>query len=284
MKKDLEANLKQEKLQSEANEITRQVEDALMTGDDITEVAKKFGLNVTAVEDVTTTNEREKNKDIIQLPYKNDILAVAFSVDEGSDSSFSEALDSKGNRIYWLLHVDSITPKHVADFEKVSADVLKEWGDKQRRERAKETAADFVEKIKSGEKLVNLAKKSGFTCNITQPFDRSGKFSDEKEVKFKDIVGEIYEDSFILGKFEGNYREIKGNFVIYQVTNIAFPEKIDKKDEATYQKELRSDVVEDMYQQLISYLSKKKYEVKINHELLKEINEEVNSNTYDDIF
>jgi hypothetical protein len=39
-----------------------------------------------------------------------------------------------------------------------------------------------------------------------------------------------------------------------------------------------------MYQQLVGYLSRKKYEVKINHELLKAINEEVDPLTLNEIF
>jgi peptidyl-prolyl cis-trans isomerase D len=284
MKKELEANLKQEKLQSEANEITRQIEDALMAGDDVSEVAKKFGLNITVVEDVTASNKRGKSSDVIQLPYKNDALAVAFSVDEGADSSFSESLDAKGNRVYWLLHVDSITPKHAADFENASADVLGEWTIRRQREKAEETAQDFVEKIKGGESLINLAKKKGLMGSETQPFDRFGKLSDEKNTKFKDIIGEIYEDSFILRKAEANYRMINGKAVVYQVNSTIVPKEIDKKDEEKYQKELRTGVVDDMYQQLVSYLSKEKYKVETNDELLKEIDEEVPPLSFDEIF
>ncbi|MDR2781126.1 MAG: SurA N-terminal domain-containing protein [Holosporaceae bacterium] len=284
MKKELEADLRQEKLQSEANEITRQIEDALMAGDDVNEVAKKFNLNITVVEDVNTNNKSEKSDDVVKLPYKNDVLSIAFSVDEGADSSFSEAIDAKGNRLYWLLHVDSITPKHVAAFEKSSDKALDGWIAKQQRERAEKMAADFFEKIKTGDSLNKLAAKSGCTSNVTQQFDRFGKLSDEKNTKFKDIISEIYEDVFILGKAEANYKEINGKFVVYQVNGIVSPKEIDKKDEAKYQKDLRTEIIDDMYQQLVGYLSKKKYEVKINHDLLKEINEEVDQNTLNEIF
>ncbi|MDR1235791.1 MAG: SurA N-terminal domain-containing protein [Holosporaceae bacterium] len=284
MKKEIEAGLRQERLQTEANEVTRQIEDALMAGDDVTETAKKFGLNILVVEDVDADNKNKKDEDVLAVPYKSDILAVAFSVDDGGDSSFSEAFDAKGERVYWLLHIDGITPKHVASFEESSDKVLKEWTSRKRREKAEETASDLVERIKAGDNLISLARKSGYASVITQKFDRFGKLEDEKNTKFKNIIEEIYEDAFTLGKSEANFKKTDEKFVVYQVHDVVSPGEIGKEDEEKYQRELRSEIVDDMYQQLISYLSKKKYEVKINHDLLKNIDENVTQNQLDDMF
>ncbi|MDR0968036.1 MAG: SurA N-terminal domain-containing protein [Holosporaceae bacterium] len=283
MKKEIAANLKQEKLQSEINELTRQIEDALMAGDDAAEVAKKFNLEVIEIEDVDADGGNAKSKSAINLPYKDDVLAVAFSIDEGTDSSFSEALDANKNKVYWLAHVDAIIPKHVVDFEKSIEKVEKEWIARKQREKAQETAANLIAKAKEGESLEKSAVKGGFAVGTTQAFDRRGGLQDEKNAKFKDIIKEIYEDAFSLEKTVANSKEIKGVIVVYQLKEIIAPKKIDPKDEKKCEIELQSEIVSDMYQQLVGYLSKK-YEVKINRELLKEIDEETSNLPIDDIF
>ncbi|MDR0632090.1 MAG: SurA N-terminal domain-containing protein [Holosporaceae bacterium] len=283
MKKELEANLKQEKIQSEINEVTRQIEDALMAGDDVAEVAKKFHLNVVAIESVSSDNKNERSNEVIKLPYKDDVLAVAFSIDEGTDSSFSEALDEEKNKVYWLLHVDSIAPKHIATFEKSQDKVLKKWKINKQHEAALELASNFITQVKEGNDLEKLAKENGRVHSLTQSFDRYGKLEDEKNKNFKNTIEKIHEDAFALEKSEANFKEIDGVVVVYQVKNIISPKEIDQKDDAKYKNELRVEMIDDMYQQLVGYLSKK-YEIKVNYELLKEINEEVNQNSLEEIF
>jgi hypothetical protein len=281
MKKELESDLKQEKLQSEINEVTRQIEDALMAGESVLEVSKKFNLNVITVEEVDSHNRSATSNNVIKLPYKNDVIAVAFSIDEGTESSFSETLDANKNKIYWLLHMDSVTPKHIIAFEKSSDKVIKEWTYHKQNEKAKAIASDFIEKIKIGDNLKNLASKNNLSPKVTQLFDRKGTLQDK--AKPSSIINEIYENAFSMGKMEANYKEINGAVVVYCVQNIISSKKIDKKDESKYGAELLGEIVEDMYQQLVGYLSKK-YKVKINYALLKEISEEVSHDTFDEIF
>jgi hypothetical protein len=254
-----------------------------MAGEDVAEVAKKYNLSVVAVEDVNSHNKNAESKEAIKAPYKDDVLSIAFSIDEGTDSSFSEALDAQKEKVYWLVHVDGVTPKHVAAFEKSSGKALAGWIAGEQRKKAKETADDFVAKVKEGIGLEKLASRDGQTLTVTQPFDRFGKLQNEKNLQFKDIIGEVYEDAFVLGKSEANYKEISGAIVVYQPKDIISPKQIDPKDEKKYETELRAEMIDDMYQQLVGYLSKK-YEVKINHELLKEIDEATNQNSFDDVF
>ncbi|MDR0678526.1 MAG: SurA N-terminal domain-containing protein [Holosporaceae bacterium] len=282
MKTELASSLKQEKLQSEINDISRQIEDALMAGENILEISKKFNLNLITIEGVDSHNRSATSNDVIKLPYKDDILAVAFSIDEGTESSFSETFDANKNKIYWLLHMDSITPKHVVAFEKISDKVVKEWTLHKQDEKIQALASDFIEKIKKGDGLKNLALKNDLPLKVTPLFDRKGTSQDK--TKPTSIINEIYENVFSMGKAEAaSHKETNGTIVVYSIQDIVSPKEVDKKDEEKYSTELRSEIIEDMYQQLVGYLSKK-YEIKINHELLKEINEEVNQNIIDEVF
>jgi quinol monooxygenase YgiN len=248
----------------------------------VAEVAKKFHLNVVAVESISD-NKSMRSNETIKLPYKDDAIAVAFSIDEGTDSSFSEALDAKKNKVYWLLHVDSVTPRHVAAFEKFRDKALKKWKTNKQYETALELASDFIAQIKEGNDLEKLAGKNGRVHGVTPSFDRHGKLEDGKNKNFKNIIEKVHEDAFALEKSKANFKEIDGTVVVYQVKDIISPKEINQKDEAKYKNELRSEMIDDMYQQLVGYLSKK-YEIKINYELLKKINEEVAPSSLEEIF
>ncbi|MDR2107457.1 MAG: SurA N-terminal domain-containing protein, partial [Holosporaceae bacterium] len=104
MKRGLADNLKQEKVQSEINDLTRRIEDALMAGEDIAETAKQFNLKVMTFKKVKADGKDEKSRPALKnLSYGDDVIAIAFSIDEGTDSSFSEALDNKKNKVYWSV-------------------------------------------------------------------------------------------------------------------------------------------------------------------------------------
>jgi hypothetical protein len=287
MKAEIEADLKQEKIQSEINEKTRQIEDALMAGENIEEVAKKFDLNLIAASNVTASD----GDNILKVKYKKDVLTIAFSTEEGADSSFSEVADEKGNKLLWLVHVDSITPKHIAEFAKVRSKVHKVWQSKKQKEKALEMANSFVEQVKAGEKLATLASKNGLIYSVTYRFERNGDWEGKRQEeadkknekaqkkaikkasrdeKFDQIVSEMYKDAFTNTKGIAFFKEINGAIVVAQVHEIATAYAVDPTEREELHASLLRETIEDLYQQLVGYLSKNRYEVKINHEMLKE--------------
>jgi peptidyl-prolyl cis-trans isomerase D len=282
MKAELESALKQEKIQSAINEVTRQIEDTLMAGDDVNDVVKKHNLNVISIEDMNSSGKDEKSV-VAKLSYKDDVKAVAFSVDEGSDSSFSEAEDVQKNKVYWLLHVDKITPKHIVAYEESTAKVLSEWQTWQQHEKVMGIATDLIAKAKEGNSLDKLAVASGLSAYVTIAFDRFWQLPKEKAPQYADIITAVYENAFELEKTEASYKEIGEDIVIFQVKDIISSTKIDLKDENACRLELQNEIVDDMYQQLVNYLSRK-YDVKINFEQLKEIDKSSNQDPLEDVF
>jgi hypothetical protein len=283
MREELKTSLKQEKLQTEINNVTRQIEDALMAGETIEDIAKKFNLLATKVEDIDSHNKNAKSQEALKMNYKNDVISMAFSLDEGTDSSFSEVLDEKKNKVFWLVHLDSITPKHVAEFSSIPDKVRKEWTKNKQHEKVTKMANDFISNILNGADLAVLAAQNGRISNVTQPFDRYGTLQNAKSKKFSHIIAEVYDDVFLKKKKEASYKEINGIIVVYQIKDIILPEKIDSKDKLKYNAALSKEMTDDLYQQLVGHLSKK-YKIIINYEMLRNINEDINSSTFDEIF
>jgi hypothetical protein len=283
MKAELGLSIKQERLQSKINEVTRQIEDTLMAGENVENVAKKFNLKVTNVENVNAQNKNSKSQEVLKTPYKNDIISVVFSIDEGTDSSFSEIQDDKKNRIFWLVHLDGVTPRHVEEFEKVSDKALVEWTKDRRQRKTLDMANDLATKINEGGNLEKLAAEHGRICNISPAFDRLGAASDDKNKKFADLISAVHEEVFSKNKGEGSYKEVNGKIIVYQVKDIIPAKQADPQDASKYRANLSQEMTDDLYQQLVGYLSKK-YEVAINYEMLKESAEDLDTSEFNEIF
>ena len=273
MKEELIVTLKNEKLEAKINDMTRQIEDSLMGGESFESVVQKFNLESASFENVNMDNQSENEKNVIDEKYKNDILSVAFSVDEeGTDSQFFEVLDDKGGRLFLLIHMDKITPKFVAELSKISKKVMKEWRIAKKKEKALEMARDFVEEAKNGGNLMTFAAKNGRIATFTKPFDREGKI-DEKDKKNSDakLIKQIHENAFSLGKSEAAYEEFNGHVVVYQLREVVpVDDVMTGRDD--YRKQLSAEMSDDFYQQLVNYLSKR-YKMKINYDVLKEVDE-----------
>lgn len=267
MKDDLKAELLQEKVQSKVDEVTRQIEDSLMSGEDFAEVVKRFNLKSTAIKDV----KLDDKKAVANIPYGEDVLTVAFSVDDGGDSSFSEALDSNKNRVLWLVHVDSITPKHVAEFSWVSAKVKAAWLKNKQHEKASAVAQELVEKVQAGKSIKAAANEYGYNCVTTEAFDRRGTIDAKKEASA--IISGLYKDAFEMGKGDVRSKELSDKIVVYQISKVINTADVTESQKAESTKELSNGMHLDIWQQIYSFLTKR-HGVHVNNEMLKEMNSE----------
>lgn len=269
MKAELIADIKQNKVQAKIDELTRGIEDDLMSGTDIEEVANKHGLKVFTANNVKLNDENKVN-----LPYAQDVMTVAFSQDEKEVASFSESLDKQKHHVQWLVYVDNIVPQHVDEFEKVKNRVKAEWKKDQKHSKAIEMANDIVAKVSAGEKFSSL----GYKTQTTSMFDREGLLGAKKDGE--KIIKEVFAEAFEKQKGDVAYREINDRIVVYQVNEIKH-EEIPHEEKMKDYGSLLQENAEDLYQQLIGYLSKK-YEVKVNYELLKTIDESSESSIPED--
>jgi hypothetical protein len=282
---EIEDELRQEKLQKLTDQVIRDLEDTITGGAGIDEVAEKFNLKIITVKNVDMFNKDEKGAEVSPPKYGSDAAAVAFSTDDGTDSAVSESIGDDGKKVFWLVHVDEIIPKHVEEFAKISEKVEEEWTLRKQKEMAKETALAFVEQAKSGVKLSQVVSQKGYATIVTPLFDRDGKIANEKnDFKFPNVISALYGEVFQQLKNDVGYTEIDDSFVVYQVNDIVYPDVIDQDSEDKYLGALIREFADDMYQQLVGYLSKEKYEVKVNYEMLNESQENISLDQLADFF
>lgn len=268
--------LKQEKTAAVAEEITRQVEDDLVSGSTVKEVAAKFNLKILELTKLTL-DETDK----VKLPFKKDVMTVAFGLDEGEVGNFNEAENADKSLVQWLVYVSDVKPKHVEPIDRAKEKVKKAWYKDQRHARAIEVAEDVISKTSEGEDFAKLAQKKHYNVRSTAYFDKDGRTSDERN-KSK-IIDNLHEEIFSKLKNEAGMKEINGKIVVYQLADISYDAKKEDEERQRNYISLMQDNSEDMYQQLIGYLSKK-YEVKINYDVLKEVDESIDSSALDEVF
>lgn len=295
MKNEIKADILQNKLQRELDDETRLIEDALMSGENIDNVIKRFNLESVKVKNIAIDQKKlfdneniftaahwgKAFRSLVKSDYFKNILTAAFSVEEEADSSFADTTVGAGrNRLFWFVHVDSVFPKHAAEFNSVKDKINKEWLKKKQRDEAVKLAEIFC---KAGENLSALALRNSKKVFFTKPFDKDGNFALEKGEKKNDrrignaldenrimkIASKFTEEFFLNDQRSPVYKEIDGKIVVAQVNKIIPAENISDKQQAKFYMNLAKDMLDDLYQQMIGYLSKERYEIKINSELLE---------------
>ncbi len=263
MKSELLSELKQEKLNKEVEDFTRQIEDTIVSGENVEEIANKYKLKIKKINNVKF-NDRNK----INLPYENDVLTVAFSTEEKEASSFSESMDDKKNIVQWLVYVDSITPKHIENFDKVKSKVKEKWKVAKQDEKAVEEANQIIKDYKNHKKINrNIIK--------TSVINRNGELDTHKIKKsIAEMINIIRDEIFSIKKEDITYKKYDGIVYVYYLDKIVHDRELIDKNKHQYYLELLEQNTEDMYQQLFGYFAKK-YKVKVNNELLKEIDDSV---------
>ncbi|MCR4623596.1 MAG: SurA N-terminal domain-containing protein [Alphaproteobacteria bacterium] len=276
MKTEEFKNFKQERVAEAAEEITRQVQDDLVSGSMIEEITTKYGLRSLNVKSVKLDEVDE-----IPLPFKKDVMTVAFGSDENEVGDFNEAEDSNKKLVQWLVYVSDVTPKHVEPLEQAKERVKVEWRKDRQHNKALAVANEVISKVSEGEKFADLVRARNYRLKSTSHFDSLGIVSDNSEKS--EIIDSLHEEVFSKLKNEVGMKELNGKIVVFQVADISYDKK---KEEENWQRSFVSLLLnysDDMYQQLIGHLSKK-YEVKINYDILKEVDESIDPSALDEVF
>jgi hypothetical protein len=304
-KTELTEELKQEKLSATINDVTRQIEDDLMSGVSQSEVIKKFNLSVTKIENVVSNTAANDQSKFGGISYKEDALAVAFSMDDGTDSSFSEALNANGEKVQWMERLNGIVPTHVEPFASAKEKVMALWVKQKQQEKATEFAVE-LQKSASLTSLERTAQQTG--CYVTPKFDRNGdrtkedkqKYKDDNKNsaknaekneandknkneqdneqenneikdKFTDIINALHTDAFEMQSSDVRYKKIGDKIAVYQISEIIPAMNISDEENKKYQTQLTRELVDDLQQQLINYLSRNDHAIKINDDMLRDI-------------
>jgi len=142
-----------------------------------------------------------------------EIVGAAFKAKKGDAASVVEGPD----RSFYALSVDVITPPSVHDFASVRDKVARDWQKSEQRRATEIDAAQMLQKVQAGGKLIDVAGKVGLSVTHSAPILR-GRVAPEMPRQLPELLFSLAHVN------DATMLEQPSGFVLAQVTRIIKPE------------------------------------------------------------
>ena len=190
-----------------------QVEDGRLTGQHLTEIAQKLGMQTTVIEAIDRSGRDPTGALIPALPGGSELLSAAFASDVGVDNDPLQLPDGG----YVWYEVAGITRARDRSFEEVKAEVEARWRNNEIAERLKSRAAQLVDRLRGGAALADIAAAEGLKVESASALKR-GRTS---EVISASLLEEVFRTA--KGGFGSAEGQNSTERVIFQITEVHLP-------------------------------------------------------------
>ncbi|MBY6261626.1 peptidylprolyl isomerase [Azospirillum sp. 412522] len=174
VREQLAAEMKKEQALDSVFSIANRVEDQLASGASLDEVAQAQGLVLNKIAAVDSTGKAPDGKDAApDLPGLKALLPNAFQLKTGATSNLTEGEGSN----FTAVRVDSVIPAAVRPLNDVREQVVADWQQEQRAERAAKKAEEIAARLKQGAEAAaqDVATQAGASFSMTTPFTRDAQ-------------------------------------------------------------------------------------------------------------
>ena len=236
--------------------VGNEVDDALAGGASLADVAAKYGLKLTTV-DNTDIGGRDLDGKVIVLPVDmKAVLKTAFDTNEKETSRVTAIEDSA----VFVVHVDKIIAPRVKPLAEVKDRVAAAWQAQAKQDAVKKTAAAVAAAVASGTPLAKAAADQKLAVSTTPPLarrpDASAPVPGAVIVKlFAAKVGDTVTADDAAGAYVAQLKEIKT------------PDSTPDDQTKALSTELGNSARYDMVGELTNAL-KKRFPVTIHHDVL----------------
>jgi len=232
-----------ERAKSQVRALHDQIEDARAGGSTLEEAAKKANLQLVNYE-IDRSGRDPSGKPVSNLPHAADVIAAAFTSDVGVEN---DPVTADGGYVWY--DVTTITPAHDRTLDEVKSEVEARWREDEIATRLKAKAADFLDKLKNGASLDDVAKAENLKVESADNLQRN-KPAPGLSAK---IVGSVFrtaKDAF--GSAAGDQPT---DWVVFRVTAVSAP-KVDANlpEEKRIEETLQSQENNDILGQYVSWL------------------------------
>lgn len=252
VRKDLEAEILQDRNYAVISDATKELEDCLNSGKDFKAILAKHKFIKHRSIQFNAKNLDKAGHTAVLESYSDYLITSAFDSSIDEDVSFAEV----GGGVWLLVKLRKVDHSHVLPYEEVNKqDVYAEWNKKKKvdaiRERAEKIAADL-----------NAAKKVDANYKDLQPLIRQDIASLPGQ-----LSPDMFRELFSLEPGKAVSGRVGASYVVAQLVKKESPEPTEE-DLEEYKHYLRPSVVDDMFVGVMSYY-KSNNPVKINTNLLK---------------
>jgi peptidyl-prolyl cis-trans isomerase D len=167
-KDQLTKQLIAEKGADQLDKIANEADDALAGGAALADVAKKYGLKLTTVENVDISGRDPAGK-LVTLPVGvQEVLKTVFETSANGTSRITSIEDTA----IFAVHVDKIVAPQVKPLAEVKDQAIAAWEAQAKQDAVKKEASDIADAVKNGTPLAQAASAKGLSVTTSPPLPR----------------------------------------------------------------------------------------------------------------
>ena len=263
VKPEIEKGLRTQTAENSLTQKTNALEDALAGGSTMKEAASSLGLSVKTV---GAFNHQGKTPDGAQakdIPQFEKFIETVFATDQGSESS----LISTRAGIYYVVHVDSVTPEKLPALADIKKDVLAAWTRSQQQAKLSMQIGEISSLLAKPETQKTAIDKFRLRAFASGKIQRRSTALGEVALPMQ-LVRTLYH--LPVGQLSQPVREKNGDYLLARVDSLIAGDagNVPTDKVAAFKKELGSTMENEIMTQYMRHLQNK-YPVKINDSGLK---------------
>lgn len=221
-------------------DLSARFEDTLGGGGTLEEAGKTVGVDAVQVDAVDRRGFAPSSARAAGLPDIASLLPVAFSSEVGLESPLTEA----GDKGFFMVRVDGITPPALRPLDTIRADVTAAWKDLEREKLARAKAQEIAQLVNAGTSLSTLAATVPADVEVLEPQSRSDRDAGNSSVR-----AEMFE----LSVGEAGIAKVDEGYVVVKVTSASSPDAVgDAPSTKELSETLDGQIGQDVAQQMIT--------------------------------
>lgn len=253
VKSDLRGQLALEKGRNKALDLHDAIEDARASGATFKEISAQHNIKFLEIAAVDRSGNAPGNKEIKGIPGFNVVVRAAFASDVGVENDPVDA----GNGDFVWFDVADVTGSKLKLFETIKSEAAEKWKENEVRSRMAKKSTEVLKNLRDGKSLEEAAKT--FKADVKQTKSLTRGATSE------DLTAAAIGQAFALAKDGfGSARAKSGEErLIFQVTKIELPEKLDEKEAEKLMQQMVPQLARDLFAQYLIGLQKA-YSVNVN--------------------
>lgn len=267
VRSSLESSIKDERFNDFFEGIQNQVEDALASGDKLSEISEKFGLVIESFQGIDKFGRDRDGHVRLQDNIRKDVLDYAFSNPQNSESQVISAKASGDDKkidtdlVGVIVRVDTIHPSYLPTLENIKEKVKEAYVFDLQQKAASELATKIAKDIKSLDDLKKNAEGNKLPF-VELPTISRATVDQNQQLK-NEMIPESIEHLFSLPGGEAFVTAAKDGFKVIMLKE-KIPFTIDQEKFKKFQATLQNMIKKD-FQALYSFdLRHNRYPVNIN--------------------
>ena len=242
----IKKSIAEEKAVEALYNLSNKFEDELGGGSTIEEAAKRLNFKIRNIQAMNADGNDLSDKKVPNIDPA--VIQVAFNTEDGQNSTLTDM----GDKGYFILRVNAITPPSLRAFEKIRDKIQISWRLNQQSIAAEKKVKSLIDRIKGGTSLAEIANELKIKLQRSSEFLRTGA-----GLKIQ-LPGQLVSALFAAKKNEAVSASTEIVSYIAQINTIksARPDA-DKKAAKALEKQLRENLKNDMSTQYANALREK---------------------------